>query len=462
MPHKLLSQASALPKDTAIWHVAVRRSPAWIAPKNKPPYRPFMVLVVNAANGRIRGSHMQENRPQVEEVLKTLADAMVHPIPGGGKRARPARILLDDAALVEQLAPYLAEIDVRCEHHSGSAMIAAAVRAMTAHLNPGPQRPALSGMRGMTLPLLAEFYTAAAQFHRQAPWRWLDNLMPIELHYPADGPAWYVVVMGGGGDSYGLAFYRSLADLKLQYTIRDPQRIIEKITSFSVTFDDPTYLAFEDLDAIEEHGWPVNGPAAYPWIMKVMPPARIVAATLDEVVLCAAALRAVPGFVTGNLAADKGVPLAADATFSLPDVYGGQEIRLCYPVDLPDIWALPGRKLDYQELDEMIAQWYWDERSRVFARQLGAFLLGFLDSLDTRAISDTTLRKYESNCWFIGKLICYYGGYQTFLPTIFLSKPAYQSEFQQNVSESRQALASYEDTWRALTEYVRLMGYVQK
>jgi len=60
MPHMLLAQASELPKDATVWHVTVRRAPAWITPKNKPPYRPFMILVLNATADRVRGSHMEE------------------------------------------------------------------------------------------------------------------------------------------------------------------------------------------------------------------------------------------------------------------------------------------------------------------------------------------------------------------------------------------------------------------
>jgi hypothetical protein len=462
MPHKLLTQAAELPKEAATWHVTVRRAPAWITPKNKPPYRPFLILVLNATSDRIRGSQTVETQPHLDVVLKTLADAMLHPMPGGGKRGRPGRILLDNADLVNQLAPHLAEIEVRCEYHSGSAMITNALRELTAHMNPDSPQASLMGVRGITIPLMAEFYTAAAEFYAQAPWRWLDNLMPIELHYPADGPAQYTVLMGHGGESFGLAFYRSLAELSQQFTLRDSEEAFRKMTALSVTYDEPTFLAFEDLDAIDAHGWPVAGPKGYPLMMKVTPRAGLIAATLDEVIMAAAALRVVPGFVTGNLQADRGIALAADATLPLAGVYAGRQIRLSYPTDFPDVWALPGRKLDYKELDEMIAHWHSDERSRLFARHLGAFLLAFLDSQAAVRASGETLRRYESNCWLIGRLICESGAYQTFSPQIFLGKPAHAVEFRQKVSNSPQAWASYEATWRKLTDFARAMGYSKK
>ncbi|MCX7707273.1 MAG: hypothetical protein N2204_04620 [Anaerolineae bacterium] len=38
------------------------------------------------------------------------------------------------------------------------------------------------------------------------------------------------------------------------------------------------------------------------------------------------------------------------------DVYRGQQVGLYYPVHRPDTWVLPGRKLDYGKLDEMVGK----------------------------------------------------------------------------------------------------------
>ncbi|MBM4458148.1 MAG: hypothetical protein FJ011_10350 [Chloroflexi bacterium] len=167
---------------------------------------------------------------------------MTHPMIGGGRRLRPARILIDDPALVQAVAPHLAEIDVRCEALAGSALINTALRNMDSHMNRRPAQPGLLSVKGATQPLVAELFEAAAEYHAQAPWRWMDNLAPLEIHYPADGPAHY-------------------------------------------------------LDAIETHGWPVAGANAYPLMMKVVPPIQIGAPSAAEMALLAAALRAIPDFL---------------------------------------------------------------------------------------------------------------------------------------------------------------------
>jgi hypothetical protein len=459
MAHPLLAKVAGLPQITATWHVTVRRAPAWITPKNKPPYRPFLTLILDANTDRIRGSKTEENRPTVEIVLNALANAMANPVPGGGKRGRPTRILLDDAGLVQELQPRLAEIGVRCEYHAASSLVTNALREMDATMNRRPPQPGLLSVKGVTLPLVAELFQAAADFHVEAPWRWLDNLAPLELHYPAEGPARYAVIMGSGGEEFGLALYQSLDDLRFQYQTQDPKQLFKKISSLSLTFGEPMLLSFEDLDAIEEHDWPVADPRAYPLVMKVVPPGKFVSPNAAEVALLAAVLRALPGFVTEALRADRGVPAAAEATYPLPNVHGKDQIRLCFPVDLIEIWSPGHGKVDEKELQDLIKDWYHDERSHVFARQIGAFLLPFMDYLATTERSEKALTTAEGNCWTIGKLTCDFGGFETFTPAIFLGGPKYQAEFRQKISQSPDALASYRATWRKLESYVRKMGY---
>ena len=43
MAHPLLEKAAGLTQTKATWHATVRRAPAWITPRNKPPYRPFQI-----------------------------------------------------------------------------------------------------------------------------------------------------------------------------------------------------------------------------------------------------------------------------------------------------------------------------------------------------------------------------------------------------------------------------------
>ena len=112
-----------------------------------------------------------------------------------------------------------------------------------------------------------------------------------------------------------------------------------------------------------------------------------------------------------------------------------------------------------QELEEFIQDWYWDEQSHEFARQVGTLLFQFMDYLETTGLSERTIRKHIDNCWGIGWLECGYGYHDTFSPEIFLGGPSFTIEFKRKLSDSKYAVASYKATWRKLARYVRSLGY---
>lgn len=434
----------------------MRPAPAWVAPKNKPKYRPYIILVADTETGTIRQMEMNEQRPAPEAVLSTLAAAMTKPLPMSGKRERPARIVLDDQELVRMLTPELADIGVRCDYAPSLAVINAALSELAAHLNQGQERPAVLSVPGVTLPLFADLCAAAAEFYQRAPWRWMDNLATIEVRYPATGPARYLVIMGFGGQEFGLALYPTLDDLRWQISGLEPPAIYEKLTAASLMFEEADALAFEDLDTIEKYGWPVAGPRAYPLLMRVTPPAQVSVPSAEEIALFATALRTLPDFVTEYLHADWGALQPAAATFALPNVHANAQIAYRYPVDLPELAALRDHAAaDDLKLEDMIADWYWDDASHAFARQVGALLLEFLNYLAWTGLSEQALRKHAQNCWLIGKFTLDYGSNQPFTPGIFLGEPRYLAEFKREVSSSPSALNAYKATWRRLDRYIR-------
>jgi hypothetical protein len=226
-------------------------------------------------------------------------------------------------------------------------------------------------------------------------------------------------------------------------------------------------LAFEDLDALEQYGWEIAGAQAFPLPLKITPPGKVSVPSTGEIALLAGALRTIPDFVVNELCADRGRPRAAQAAYPLPNVHGNQQIALSYPVDLPEIKALQD-KADLEdagtgdELEEFIRDWYYDDTSHQFARDVGGFLFQFMDHLASSGIPEKTLGRHQENCWLIGKFTCDYGYHKAFSPAIFLGDPGYLPEFQRKVSHAEGAIAAYTATWRKLEAYVRAMGYGEK
>ncbi len=114
---------------------------------------------------------------------------------------------------------------------------------------------------------------------------------------------------------------------------------------------------------------------------------------------------------------------------------------------------------DNEEIEDFIEDWYWDNSSHEFARQMARFLFQFIDYLEGMALSKSTIQKHTSNCWCIGYLSCNYGDFDKFSPNCFLNGPFYLSEFKRKFSDSKYAVGSYKTTWNKLDRYVRSLGY---
>lgn len=115
-----------------------------------------------------------------------------------------------------------------------------------------------------------------------------------------------------------------------------------------------------------------------------------------------------------------------------------------------------------RDLEEFIDDWYWDEKSHQFARELGRYLFQFIDQLKTQGLSEKTIRKHTDNCWCLGSLETQYGHRGEFSPAeIFCSPEAlYEVYFMHKISDSEYAVKSYRSTWRKLYKYTKALGYL--
>ena len=329
-------------------------------------------------------------------------------------------------------------------------------------MNPRKPIPGLLSIPGATVPLVGELFMAAADYYRQTPWRWMENWLPIEIRFPSEGPERYALVLGKGGEIFGLSLYASMDDLDVVFERSTPEQPTSRpITWLSVVLEEATSMSYADLDAVEQYGWPVASEQAYPLVLKATPgddwgelP------NASELVWLAAALRVIPDFVNQHLHAQRGMPHPAQAAYFLSGVYGNQRVSLHFPPgydlgpETVEKTSSPTEDAD-ADLEDYISDWHWDEASHVYARQVGVFLFQFFDYLDASGLSHATIRKHESNCWCIGWLDCQYGGHTIFTPDIFLGGPFYVSEFKRKVSDSNYAINSYQATWRKLEKYVR-------
>ncbi len=440
-------------QDTSTWQCTVRRAPLWVTKKREPAYRPFVMMVINPDTDKIRKIEITRERPDVKTVLGHLFKIMQGSIFPPTPKGRPTRISIDDAALAQACAPQLAEIGIRCDYRPSMPEINETLWEMEAHMNKREPIAGLHKLPGVSLPLATELYNAAAEYYQKAPWRWIANRAPIEIRYPADGPARYALVLGQSGEFYGLSLYTSISDVAAILSRRDTTKPLDPpVTWVSLIFSEPALMPFEDLDAIEQYGFPVAGETAYPLVIKPTNDDFGNSPSAADVAWVAAALRTLPVFISEHIQADRGMMRESQASLPLTNVHGGQQIALRFPA-VDEKGHNPLDRLVDPDLEAFIADWGWDQKTAQFAWELGQFMFDFLDSLDN--LSEQTISKHKKNCWYIGWLACHHAKDKNFSPKMFLGAPRFEKEFKRKVSNSEAALKSYQTTWRKLEKYAR-------
>lgn len=383
-----LDDVRDLRQTDEVWESTVRRARIWITPPDEEPYRPYMVLTVSQ-NGKLCGTHiLDEGQPKPIEVINALAKAMRYPAPGAGGKRRPTAIHMDDEALVEALAPKLQEVGVRCKYRHTLHEAEYAFSEMERFMGDEEPIPGLLEVPGVT-PFMAEgLFEAAAYFYREAPWRWLDDGHPIEMRYPVDSEPRYAVVMGHGGQTYGLALYNSTEILRKTYAGTPPDQLIGQDEWIALLFGEAIEMSFDDLDAIEKYDWAVAGQKGYPLILQVTRSGQPIRPGKSELLRLEAALLAVPRFVEDQMAADEDYPRPAEKTLTVAMADGEDDIHLRYPV--------PGFGMPYQS--EWMAITEDEEEKAEAARERNDELLdAFEQWLIDKGLSEKTIEEHLDN-----------------------------------------------------------------
>jgi hypothetical protein len=327
--------------------VVNRPAPVWVDDDDDGdgPNRPTLLAVLEASSGDVRYIHVHEADVATSaELLRFLFDAMLlTPYSDGepGQRpdpqfnpCRPARVVVEGAALADALAPKLRQVGVACEGMERIDGIDEFLRGMGSHFNP-EDVGGLAKVPGMSVFNQQEFYAAAADFYTRAPWKWMVNLHVIEFHYSADPKPGLVTIMGNGRQEFGLATYAGIGDFEQMLAAsksRTPDRDYRKRHMSSVTFTTPYEgHSFEDLDDVTRFNLPIANPNAYPLLLKIVPPGARVAPDFEEIMRYAALMRVLPDFVDTHLDAQGKLPQPAQATFDLPEIYAGHTVTLRFP-----------------------------------------------------------------------------------------------------------------------------------
>jgi hypothetical protein len=271
----LLAKAKRLRQTDETWEFASPLARVWVTPRQGADYRPYLSLVVNT-EGRALISKTQQQRPDADQMVGILLQAMIRPGLGAGRPRRPQVIHLDDAEASSALAPALAELDIRCEHRVALPTLNRTRQFVEQGFRGGDLIPGLLTVAGVTPPLVKHLYELAAEYYKAAPWQWLGDHDPMVIAYPPQAEPRYAIVMGSGGEIFGLSVYDTIEDLRRIFCRDLSQRqLMQQACWLVLFFEVPMAMSFDDLDAILQYDWPVVNERAYPIFGRTTPDGQL-------------------------------------------------------------------------------------------------------------------------------------------------------------------------------------------
>ena len=402
MPRKPKS-VSTLPQNENVWYCAVRRLKTWVEKeKGEGYFRPYAMCVVELKSEFFLGLELLEQAPAPEDLKNRLVKIMLKPdlrIPI--EPHRPAEIHLEEQGLATELEPLLAEIQVGVEYKPQRTNMDALIKSMEESVF-GDQGdlPGLLKQRGVAPAQVEALYRAAAAFYRAEPWIQLSNMDLLSIQVQPQKEPYLAIVMGQGGEEYGLSVYRNWDEVESIFTHEDPLEGMPSKGRHAFLFNKPPYVSFDDMDAIERYGWELPAPELYPMPMLYL---RNKARRPDAAMLrwYEAALQAIPLFVEQHLqTAPEGSHPPAKAEIQVKTSAGKVKVQIRYPGgDLTQFEPLPIRGLERDEEDEdedYAEDDKWEEAPAFDRRSMEKILGGLALDLGAESpIEDADLRKAQ-------------------------------------------------------------------
>lgn len=336
----------ALPQTDDVWYCSVRKLRTFVQVEEEGGkyFRPSVIMVVDLKTGLILMVEIVKEPIAGQELNKMLMGMMLKAPKGSGLLAhRPAEIHFEDKALAEALQPLMAEVQVTTRFQPQRENMDAIIQDLEKNAFGGDPDdiPGLLKQRGVTPEQVGSLFSAALAFFRAEPWVQLSNDDILAVQLKTQKSPYFVIVMGQGGEEYGLSVFRSWQEVESFFRAVQPFDVIPRGGRHAFTFNELPYVSFDDLDAIERYGWELPGPDLVPM------PSVYLAHKLkrpDAAMLCwyEAALRAIPAFVADYLETKPdGTHPPVQANLDVETLAGVTQVHIRYPGG--DLSALENR-----------------------------------------------------------------------------------------------------------------------
>jgi hypothetical protein len=292
-----LRRLEGLPQRFDVWQVGARQAPMEVEEEGR-LVRPWMVLVASSSEGYILAHEVATTAPEPQQVWTLLAKAMAQP--AAGEPHLPTSVQFDDEAICQGLEPHLEQLNVTAETMELLDHLDEVFEELNSGMEGGgvPAPPGLLEGADVTPDAVAGLFDAAAHFHERQPWKSVgERAIRVDCLSLEGGP-WYAVLMGQAGMTAGLVLYDDYETLeRIRTENLSPEESARITAALAVVFGTKDELADADREGLEEHGWRVAGPNAYPVVYRMDPDLDMKAPQAWEVELLEGCLRALPEFV---------------------------------------------------------------------------------------------------------------------------------------------------------------------
>ena len=198
--------------------------------RDEEPFRPRILILVENGGELLAMENVAEklSPPEVARWLKK-------------HWKRGDQLWVDDSPLQAYLAEHLLEI--RCHHRESLPTIEDVLQGLAEHL----QVTEVSLVERLGAPRARQFYRTAQQFYRKSPWDTIDSETALSFR-DSQQHEWGLVVMGSGGQEFGLALFEQPDDA-LAMLQGEPV-----LPTLGLSLAPAPLMAARDLDLLEAEG----------------------------------------------------------------------------------------------------------------------------------------------------------------------------------------------------------------
>lgn len=273
--HDEIEKARSLPIDPREAWVIERRAVDISIDELEDGVVPDLVICVSPESELVIGSTVVGPSAGGSEILSWAVSCMISPMIGEPRR--PGRITLVGEKLKELQLP-LGQLGIQADTSTRSHPVANGVISAIEHDLSRPNNPPYLGGRGTNAKTVAEFFQAAAEFHKLRPWELFDYEEPIKVVLQRKSPlAYWAVVMGVAGEEFGINLFLSHEDLATLIESEDEEDAMQAgLEMRSLGF---SYSSIDDIGPFAQaecldHQWILADPSAYPSALTVNPKAK--------------------------------------------------------------------------------------------------------------------------------------------------------------------------------------------